>query len=741
MRKILLLISGLLVIPLQMLVAQAPKIIAYQYWFDDNDAGMISQAVSPASTLDLSTSVNVPAFPVGFHRFNIRFKDDSLRYSPVTSSFFYYPVSTLINGYEYWFNNDYPGKTSVSVSNTTFLDLSSAIAASSLSPGMNTFHIRFRDVSGIYSPPVSAYFVIIPEMLISGYEYWFDSDYGSKTTVNVPTTQFLDLSSVIGATSLSLGFHNFHIRFKNTTGTWCSTQSDMFYKHGTVNQNNLTSYEYWFDDNPAAKVTVAVANQPVADVITTINAAAVPPGLHKAHVRFQSGDLPSIVASGYFYKSKTANIAENLIAGYRYWFDNDPATMRVIKLAQPAGNVTLLDSVELPYLPLGKHLMSIEFRDSVGNYSSVAGDSVEVFTCQPYTAGNISGNSQVCSGMNGVVYSIPGIINATGYSWSLPPGATIVSGSNTRSVTVNFSPFAVSGMVTVYGTNPCGNGIGKTLAITITPPPVATITGDTAVCSGASGVSYVTQAGNTAYAWSVSPGGTIAGGTGSNAIIVNWTTVSGPQSLTVSYTTIGGCYGTNTIQVSVKPLPPSSRSIIGTIVPTGQTFCTDATGTLIVSGGGTVGPFLIQSGGSAILIAGVNIKMNPGVIVTSGGYLHGYISADCFYCSAVPHSLPQALKEESVAALPAEEPFKTTGDAFFKVYPNPTSGNFTLELIGQDRTGCMVEIYGMRGEKLVSKQLPGGAKHELSLDEKPEGIYIIRVVSEGVAGTSRIIKY
>ena len=86
MRKILLLITGLLVIPLHIIVAQAPKIIGYQYWFNDNDAGMISQSVSPASTLDLNTSVNVPVIPVGFHRFNIRFQDDSLRFSPVSSS-------------------------------------------------------------------------------------------------------------------------------------------------------------------------------------------------------------------------------------------------------------------------------------------------------------------------------------------------------------------------------------------------------------------------------------------------------------------------------------------------------------------------------------------------------------------------------------------------------------------------------------------------------------------------------
>ena len=1223
MRKILLLILGLLVIPLQILLAQAPKIIGYQYWFDDNDAGMISQTVSPATTLDLSTSVNVPTFPVGFHRFNIRFQDDSLRYSQVSTSFFFYPESTLINGYEYWFNDDYAGKTVVSVSNTTLLDLSSAIAATGLNSGLNTFHIRFSDVTGTYSSTSTAYFVIIPEMHISGYEYWFDNDYGSKTAVNVANTQILDLSEVITATSLSLGFHDFHIRFKNNTGTWCSTQSDLFYKHGTSNQNNLTSYEYWFDDNPAAKVSVPVVNQPTADVMATINASALGPGLHKAHVRFQGSDISSVVSSSYFYKSATATIAENAISGYRFWFDNDPSNMRVIALSQPASNVILLDSVELPYLPLGKHLMNMDFRDTLGSYSSVVWDTIDVLNCHPYAAKPITGNTQICKGTNGVVYSTRAITNATGYSWTLPEGATIVSGNNTRTITVNYALNAMTGPITVSGTNPCGNGAEYSLLVTLNPlpEPVITPNGPTTICQGESvvltasggtgylwsngattapitlnstGISSVTvtnifgctdtasqavtvnplpvpvitpggpttfcqggsvvltASGGTDYLWSnaattaaitvttsgdytvtvtnsfgcksttshvvtvhplpipvITPGGpttfcqggsvvlTASGGTGyqwsnaanTTAITVNasgtygvtvtdangcinstsqlvtvnplpvptitpngpttfcqggsvvltasggtgyqwsnaastatitvnssgtygvtvtdangcinntsklitvnplpvssitpngpttfcqggsvvltasggtgyqwsnaastaaitvitsgtygvtvtdangcmnntsqlvtvnplpvptitpngpttfcqggsvvltasggtgyqWSNAASTATITVNssgtygvtvtdangcinntsqlvtvnplpvptitpngpttfcqggsvvltasggtgyqwsnaastaaiivnasgtygvtvtnadgcinntsmlvtvnllpvatitpngptifcqggsvvltasggigyqwsnaastaavsvnasgtywvtVTDANGCNNTASQEVTVYSLPPSNRVLAGAIIPGGQTLCADATDTLIVPESGN--SFQVETGGNAILIAGKTIKILPGTKAFQGGYLHGYISSDCFYCNAVPHTLPQAFKEETVAGISGEITPNIPTGGLLQVYPNPTTGIFTLESTNNTNLSGTVEIYEMRGERLLSRQLSGERKHEFSLQGQPNGIYIIRFVSEGASATVRIIKY
>ena len=114
------------------------------------------------------------------------------------------------------------------------------------------------------------------------------------------------------------------------------------------------------------------------------------------------------------------------------------------------------------------------------------------FCCSPGpdNAGTISGTTTVCQGQSGVTYSVPAVGNATGYNWTLPSGATIASGANTNSITVNFSAGASSGNITVFGTNDCGNGGASSLYITVNSIPAAAgaITGTSPVCQGQTNV-------------------------------------------------------------------------------------------------------------------------------------------------------------------------------------------------------------------------------------------------------------
>jgi hypothetical protein len=94
----------------------------------------------------------------------------------------------------------------------------------------------------------------------------------------------------------------------------------------------------------------------------------------------------------------------------------------------------------------------------------------------PATAGIITGPASVCQGATGVVYTVPAIAGASSYTWTVPTGATIMSGGNTNSITVDFSPAAVSGNITVFGTNSCGNGtVSPNFAVTVNPIPPAPV--------------------------------------------------------------------------------------------------------------------------------------------------------------------------------------------------------------------------------------------------------------------------
>jgi hypothetical protein len=173
----------------------------------------------------------------------------------------------------------------------------------------------------------------------------------------------------------------------------------------------------------------------------------------------------------------------------------------------------------------------------------------------PAIPGTITGPSTVCKNTMGVAYSVAPISGATGYAWTLPSGATIASGANTNSITVDFSASAVSGNISIEGTNSCGAGSQGSMAITMNELPVPTVNGPVSICQNTAGNVYTTEAGMTNYVWSVT-GGTITAGAGTNSVTVTWNT-AGTQTVNVNYANSNGCSAVNPVAypVTVFALP------------------------------------------------------------------------------------------------------------------------------------------------------------------------------------------
>jgi hypothetical protein len=158
--------------------------------------------------------------------------------------------------------------------------------------------------------------------------------------------------------------------------------------------------------------------------------------------------------------------------------------------------------------------------------------------------------------------------------------------------------------------------------------------------------------------------------------------------------------------------------------------CYDALQTISVAGNGTF--FSVPAGDSATMIAGFNILYYPGTVVSPGGYLYGYIAPEGPWCVAPP--VPAVLTGTTELIL-QQDP------QHYRVYPNPTTGSFLLELNAPDTSEqYLVEIYDMQGKKILSDEWAGKQKREFSLSGQPAGIYLIRVISERISGTTRIIK-
>jgi len=190
------------------------------------------------------------------------------------------------------------------------------------------------------------------------------------------------------------------------------------------------------------------------------------------------------------------------------------------------------------------------------NGSSCGNDMTFVTVCPVAgPAGPITGPTQVCQGGSGYIYSVT-IPNATGYVWTLPVGGSITAGANTNTITVSYAANAVAGYIFVYGTAACGNGAPSQLAIAMNPPATPTIAGPASVCVNSTGKVYTTQSGMSNYIWTISGGGTITAGLGTNSITVSWN-ATGAQNVSVNYNTAAGCpaLSATIYNVTVNPLP------------------------------------------------------------------------------------------------------------------------------------------------------------------------------------------
>jgi hypothetical protein len=402
---------------------------------------------------------------------------------------------------------------------------------------------------------------------ICRYEYWVDDDYAGRVAVNIAPVANLHLQTNLSLDQFSVGFHLLNIRFKDSKGLWSgvATQYITISPPGNTVTSSIIGYEYWVDDGYQEKVFQSVTAGQNFRLSDHLDMAGFPVGFHLLNIRFKDNKgIWSGVTTQFFQKNPTTHVESNDVYAYRFWFDDDLSSMETIRLAQPLKYIHLVDSIETPFLAVGNHLFNYQFEDSLKAYSSARADTFNVVSCLPHGGRAIAGTDSLCVGQTGLVYSINKIKNADTYTWSVPSGATIVYGNNTPAITVDYNPVAVSGDVSVYATNVCGNGDTMIFPITVYPLPDPTLAGADTVCAGNSGSVYATESGKSNYTWSVSPGNEIsAGGTATSPVAtVTWNT-PGDQWIRVNYSDVSGCSDTTDTQFSVFVNSPPAPAITG----------------------------------------------------------------------------------------------------------------------------------------------------------------------------------
>jgi len=179
----------------------------------------------------------------------------------------------------------------------------------------------------------------------------------------------------------------------------------------------------------------------------------------------------------------------------------------------------------------------------------------------PQIPNAITGSSTACANTTNNVYSISGVVGATSFTWTLPTGASFVSGQGTSSVTLSFGASGATGNICVYAGNACGSNFTckQVTAVTGTTMP-ASISGTTTPCANSNGIAYSCPAvtGASSYVWTVPAGATIASGQGTTNITVNFNSSFASGLIGVSSVNCAGTSTARTLQVYGTPLMPGT---------------------------------------------------------------------------------------------------------------------------------------------------------------------------------------
>jgi uncharacterized protein YkwD len=140
----------------------------------------------------------------------------------------------------------------------------------------------------------------------------------------------------------------------------------------------------------------------------------------------------------------------------------------------------------------------------------------------------------------------------------------------------------------------------------------------------------------------------------------------------------------------------------------------------------------ISSGASAIYHAGTSVVFKPSFNAKSGATFHAYI-AGCTGTFNARQSSSTKNKENDIEA----DEIKEIGE-FIKIYPNPNNGNFRIGL--NNLSEGRIQIFDLVGQIVYKSIFKDQKELEVNLQNKPQGVYVLKVYSKDGVYTEKIIK-
>lgn len=393
---------------LSSLSVKAQEVVTGEYFFNtDPGHGMgVTFTFTASDTVNITFEADASRLGTGFHRIYTRVLSDSGFWSHAQGrTFFIQPVEEVdttlydLAGGEYYFDTD-PGPgngVAFSFTQGESINITRILDASALAPGFHNAFIRVKNTAGIWSHREKRTFYVSEAVavdntqkdIVSG-EYFFDDDpgHGKATSFSMTQNDTVIVNPVIDASALTPGFHQLHVRVKNTVGIWSHFEIRSIYvseaTSGATTASPITGVEFFIDNDPGpgngTAISVAQADT-VDQTFVALVADTVPEGFHTISLRAKN-DLGvwSMVERRRFYKQAVTSPDTSKIVAFEYFFDTDPGFGKgqVVSVAA-SDSINEIITTDASSLTDGTHVVGVRARTDAGYYSWTKIDTFQVF--------------------------------------------------------------------------------------------------------------------------------------------------------------------------------------------------------------------------------------------------------------------------------------------------------------------------------------------------------------------------
>lgn len=348
----------------------------------------------------------------------------------------------------------------------------------------------------------------------------------------------------------------------------------------------------------------------------------------------------------------------------------------------------------------------------------------------PATPASINGTGKGCPG-DVISYNVASVSGASSYNWTPPAGTTILSGSGSNAISLQFNAGYTGGVVSVNASNACGTSSNRNRTLSVNNPATpSTISGQNSGLCNSTQLHSVTNVAGMTYNWTPPAGATIVAGQGTNAVSVNYGNGFTGGNLAV---TAGNTCSTSAARTrSMKAIPNIPAAITGPIsVCTGQTGVnytatpvsgatsytwTPPAGASIAAGQGTITSSINY--GTNPTTGNIRVKANN----ACGSSSNRSISVTSTTCPKISDF------DQNVVSLSA--------------VPNPASTYIEVAYRSTSESRAEVRINNILGQTIYKQVVnpdKGLNNFMIDLRKLAKGVYILSVIQDGKQQAQRLI--